>query len=120
MYLVVKFYYNMLREIKIQGRYVMLGIFLRFDIFYFLLCFRCCYFEGVIEIENKKWLERDLEVFKQFRLVLNYDWLCVVFSILGFSSFIFSGLDLGLNFILENIFFYLLLIYMYYWFLDCF
>lgn len=42
----------------------MLGIFLRFDIFYFLLCFRCCYFEGVIEIENKKWLERDLEVFK--------------------------------------------------------
>lgn len=73
MYLVVKFYYIMFREIKIQGRYVMLGIFLRFDIFYFLLRFRCYYFEGVIEIENKKWLERDLEVFKLFRLVLNYD-----------------------------------------------
>lgn len=51
MYLAVKSYYNMLREIKIQGRYAMLGTFSRFDTPYFLL--RCP--EGVTEIENKKW-----------------------------------------------------------------
>lgn len=35
MYLAVKSYYNMLREIKIQGRYAMLGTFSRFDTPYY-------------------------------------------------------------------------------------
>lgn len=55
MYLAVKSYYNMLREIKIRGRYAMLGTFSRFDTPYFLLLFRCRHPEGVTEIENKKW-----------------------------------------------------------------
>lgn len=122
MYLAVKSYYNMLREIKIQGRYAMLGTFSRFDTPYFLLPFRCRHPEGVTEIENKKWLERDSEAFKQLRLVSNYDRLCVALSISGLSSSTLRGLDLGSNPTLENTFLHLLLIYMYmyYWFLDCF
>lgn len=120
MYLAVKSYYNMLREIKIQGRYAMLGTFSRFDTPYFLLRFRCRHPEGVTEIENKKWLERDSEAFKQLRLVSNYDRLCVALSISGLSSSTLRGLDLGSNPTLENPFLHLLLIFMYYWFLDCF
>lgn len=120
MYLAVKSYYNMLREIKIRGRYAMLGTFSRFDTPYFLLLFRCRHPEGVTEIENKKWLERDSEAFKQLRLVSNYDQLCVALSISGLSSSTLSGLDLGSNPTLENTFLHLLLIYMKYWFLDCF
>lgn len=78
MYLAVKSYnYNMLREILIQGRNAMLGTFSRFDTPCFLIRFRCRHPEGATEIENKKWLERDSEAFKQLRLVSNYDRLCV-------------------------------------------
>lgn len=55
----------------------MLGTFSRFDTPYFLIRFRCRHSEGVTEIENKKWLERNSEAFKQLRLVSNYDRLCV-------------------------------------------
>lgn len=121
MYLAVKFYYNMLREIKTQGRYAMLGTFSRFDTPYFLLrAFRCRHPEGVTEIENKKWLERDSEAFKQLRVVANYDRFGVAFSISGLSSSTLGGLDLGSNPSIDNTFLHLLLIYMYFWFLDCF
>lgn len=74
--------------------HAMLGTFSRFDTPYFLLHCRCRHPEGVTEIENKKWLERDSEAYKQLRLVSNYDWLC---SISGLSSSTLRGLALGSN-----------------------